>query len=104
MVEKETGEELQEPGSDAVSASDDAVVFRSDTELWPPELQPPKPMKRHLRLQLRRLYRDHGCRVKECLEDLKEVKAKAESFTRSCAAQKDAEGMGRHAISYMYPT
>jgi len=90
MLETEAlGQETEEPGAKDNASPDVPMIFRSDTEIWPEELQPPKAIKKSMRQQLRRLYLSHGAKVKDCEEDLKEVTEKASAFGRSCPAQKE---------------
>mmetsp|Transcript_60693 Transcript_60693/g.141938 ORF Transcript_60693/g.141938 Transcript_60693/m.141938 type:complete len:576 (+) Transcript_60693:36-1763(+) len=77
-----------QPGADSDAAPAE-TIFRSDIEIWPEDMHPPKPINKTIRLKLWRLFVCHGVKLKECHEDLKEVSEKAGSFGRACAAQKE---------------
>ncbi|CAK9110908.1 Uncharacterized protein SCF082_LOCUS51502 [Durusdinium trenchii] len=83
------GEGAEQPGASASSAPDLPAVFRSDHEIWPEDFHPPKPIKKAMRLKLRRLFVRHGAKMKECEEDIKELQDKASTFGRACPAQKE---------------
>mmetsp|Transcript_143953 Transcript_143953/g.254393 ORF Transcript_143953/g.254393 Transcript_143953/m.254393 type:complete len:667 (-) Transcript_143953:174-2174(-) len=66
-------------------------IFRSDKELWPDELQPPRPIGSETRIELRRIYVSFGKRIEEGERDLKEVTERVDSYARTCPAQKELQ-------------
>merc|ERR1740130_154917 len=80
------------PAPRCTPLKDEAVVLRSDVELWPKLLGAPKPIKGEMRAALRRLSRLYFRKVKECEEDLKEVEDRIESFGRACDGKKVMQG------------
>jgi hypothetical protein len=80
--------EAAKPPPRSTPLKDEAVVLRSDVELWPKLLGAPKPIKGEMRNALRRLGRFYFRKVKECEEDLKEVEERVESYARACDAKK----------------
>ncbi|CAJ1377220.1 unnamed protein product [Effrenium voratum] len=87
-VEPRVGKDAAQPGAEN-AVPDLPMIFRSDQEIWPEDLGPPRPIAKLLRAKLRRLYVSHGARATECEEDLKEVSARASSYGRACPAQKE---------------
>jgi len=77
------------PGGISVGALPQELVFRSDLEIWPEELRPPKPLDKNMRVKLRRIFASFGVKSKECEEDIAELDEKAKSFNRACPAQKE---------------
>lgn len=68
------------PGGAAIDESLPAqLVLRSDVEIWPEELRPPRPLGKDLRVKLRRLFSFYGVKLNECEEDVKQLKEKADA-------------------------
>jgi len=65
----------------------DAVVFRSDKDLWP-EGTVPRPLVRSARAKLRGLHDVYGIRLRECHQDLSDVEEKAATFVRLCPSKQ----------------
>jgi len=79
------------PSPRCTPLKDEAVVLRSDAELWPKSLGAPRPIRGEMRAALRRLSRFFFRKVKECEEDLQEVEARAEAYARACDGKKVLE-------------
>jgi len=77
----------QRQGEAQVSAA--PAVFRSDEELWPAELRPAKPILPAARAKMRRLFLFHSRRISEAESDMKEAADQADSYARSCPAEKE---------------
>lgn len=73
------------------AAMPSVCIFRSDKELWPEELQPPRPIGPEMRTELRRIYSSFGKRIEEGVRDLKEVTERSDSYNRACPAQKELQ-------------
>eukprot|EP00930_Biecheleria_cincta_P084280 TRINITY_DN73772_c0_g1_i1.p1 TRINITY_DN73772_c0_g1~~TRINITY_DN73772_c0_g1_i1.p1 ORF type:complete len:599 (-),score=144.44 TRINITY_DN73772_c0_g1_i1:47-1843(-) len=68
------------PGGAAIDESLPAqLVLRSDMEIWPEELRPPRPLGKDLRVELRRLFSFYGVKLNECEEDVKQLQEKADA-------------------------
>lgn len=80
--------EAAKPPPRSTPLKDEAVLLRSDTEIWPKLLGDPRPMRGQMRNALRRLARSYHRKVKECEEDLKEVEKRIEAFARACDGKK----------------
>eukprot|EP00929_Paragymnodinium_shiwhaense_P119993 TRINITY_DN91905_c0_g1_i1.p1 TRINITY_DN91905_c0_g1~~TRINITY_DN91905_c0_g1_i1.p1 ORF type:complete len:618 (+),score=146.40 TRINITY_DN91905_c0_g1_i1:97-1950(+) len=65
------------------------ILYRSDVDMWPEELRPPRPIERSVRTKLRRVYDEFGKRVAEAEKDLKEVQERVDGYARACPAQKE---------------
>jgi len=65
----------------------DAVVFRSDKDLWP-EGTVSRPLVRSARAKLRGLHDVYGIRLRECHQDLSDVEEKAATFVRLCPSKQ----------------
>jgi len=85
------GNNASVPGGISVGALPQELVFRSDLEIWPEELRPPKPLDKNMRVKLRRIFASFGVKSKECEEDIAEIDEKAKSFNRACPAQKELQ-------------
>eukprot|EP00933_Yihiella_yeosuensis_P012922 TRINITY_DN12234_c0_g1_i1.p1 TRINITY_DN12234_c0_g1~~TRINITY_DN12234_c0_g1_i1.p1 ORF type:complete len:611 (+),score=161.97 TRINITY_DN12234_c0_g1_i1:57-1889(+) len=80
-----------EPGGGSVPALSGKLVLRSDLEIWPQALRPPKPLTADLRYQMRRIFRNFGNKTRECEEDLAEIQEKVDGYGRACPAQKELQ-------------
>lgn len=89
-AEADTGAQQQQ-ASAASSAGQEpqAAVFRSDAELWPPELGPARPVLPDERVKMRRLLMFHGKRISEAARDMKEATDLADTYARTCPAEKE---------------
>lgn len=68
------------PGGAAIDESLPVqLVLRSDLEIWPEELRPPRPLGKDLRVKLRRLFSFYGVKLNECEEDVKQLQEKADA-------------------------
>jgi len=83
--------EMEAAVTPALASSDnpevDAVVFRSDKDLWP-EGTVPRPLVRSARAKLRGLHDVYGIRLRECHQDLSDVEEKAATFVRLCPSKQ----------------
>jgi len=64
------------------------AVYRSDTSLWPESTGPPRPILPGTRAKLSQLRDFFGEQVADSEQDLKEVTEKADSYARTCPAEK----------------
>ncbi|CAK9106199.1 ATP synthase epsilon chain [Durusdinium trenchii] len=64
------------------------VLFRSDAELWPPEMEA-KPLLRSQRRKLRRVTREVRKSYQECQEDMKELKGRISGYRRACTGKSE---------------
>jgi len=74
--------------SPCVPAQPIMSIFRSDEELWPESLRPPRPLLSTTRVQMRRLYCFYASRWRDCEADIREAILRAENFGRSCPTEK----------------
>jgi len=65
-----------------------AVVFRSDVDLWPKALGAPRPITADTRGSLQRLAKYYGSKVRESQADLHQVEEKVASFAVACQGRK----------------
>merc|ERR1719229_1766118 len=67
------------------------AIFRSDSELWPEELQPPRPLDPKSRTKLRRIFGVFGAKVRQCEEDLEETSALISAYEGDCDVQRELQ-------------
>lgn len=91
----------QKPAAKGVAQ---AAVFRSDEEIWPAALRPPKPILPPSREKMRRLFMFYGKRIAEAERDLKEANQQADTYSRSCPAveelRKFMDGVKKEIAQY----
>eukprot|EP00429_Kryptoperidinium_foliaceum_P059786 CAMPEP_0176097120 /NCGR_PEP_ID=MMETSP0120_2-20121206/48688_1 /TAXON_ID=160619 /ORGANISM="Kryptoperidinium foliaceum, Strain CCMP 1326" /LENGTH=459 /DNA_ID=CAMNT_0017431109 /DNA_START=1 /DNA_END=1381 /DNA_ORIENTATION=- len=73
----------------AQKGAEQPAVFRSDEEMWPVALRPPKPILPAVRQRMRRLFIFHSRRITEAEQDLKEASEQADTYSRSCPAVQE---------------
>lgn len=66
-----------------------AVAFRSDNQLWPPELHPPRPIKSGTRVKLRQIYGAFFQQIQECEQDIREATERVDTYAKACPAQRE---------------
>lgn len=94
VMSRPTGQPAQ-PSAEAAQLRpkpvDRPAIFRSDTDLWPKEMQPPRPLAPEARRQLRRLSEAFGAKARQCESDVKEIMDRIAAYKRACDAQKELQ-------------
>jgi len=73
-----------------------ALIFRSDSDLWPAESGGPRPILPNVRVALRRLQRRYGEHIQESEADAKQALQRAETYMRACDASKALRAHAEH--------